>query len=105
MTSNKHVFLSYCRDNKTEVARLRDDLIKAGETVWWDQDIQPGQDWKLEVREAMKAACAVVLCLSAESQAREASGIYTEALDAITIYRDCAPGSIFLIPVRLSECK
>jgi hypothetical protein len=104
MTSNKHVFLSYCRDNKTEVAKLREDLVKAGERVWWDQDIQPGQDWKFEVRKAMKAAYAVVLCLSRESQAREASGIYHEALDAINIYRDCAPGSIFLIPVRLSEC-
>src|SRR5689334_9700214 len=101
----KHVFLSYCRDNMDQVARLRGDLSAAGESVWWDQDIQPGQDWKLEIRQAMKDAYAVVLCFSKESQARNRSGIYPEALDAISAYREYAPGSIFLIPVRLSECE
>ena len=79
----KHVFLSYCRDNVTEVAKLRDALIAAGEQVWWDQDILPGQDWKLAIRQAMKQSYAVILCLSAETEARTASGIYPEAADAI----------------------
>ena len=100
-----HVFLSYCRDNGVEVAQIRDDLLNAGEPVWWDQDILPGQDWKFEIRRAMKNAYAVVLCLSAESAARARSGIYPEAMDAIVAYRKYAPGSIFLIPVRLSECE
>ena len=103
--SKKHIFLSYCRDNATEVARLRNDLIAAGESVWWDQDIKGGQDWKFEIRNAMKNAYAVVLCLSAESEKRSASGIYPEALDAVSAYREYAPGSIFLIPVRLSDCE
>ena len=101
----KHVFLSYCHDNQTEVSRLRNDLIAAGEAVWWDQDLLPGQDWKLEIREAMRDAYAVVLCLSTESQARTTSGIYPEALDAISAYREYAPGTIFLIPIRLSDCR
>lgn len=101
----KHVFLSYCRDNEPEVKQLRDDLIAAGEFVWWDQDIHPGQDWKFEIRQAMRTAYAVVLCLSEESEARVASGIYPEAMDAINLYRELTPGSIFLIPVRLSPCK
>lgn len=29
----------------------------------------------------------------------------TEALDAIAVYREYAPGNIFLIPVRLSDCE
>jgi hypothetical protein len=101
----KHVFLSYCRDNKTEVAKLRDELIAAGEQVWWDQDILPGQDWKNEIRNAMRAAHSVVLCLSRESAERITSGIYPEVLDAIGAYRQYAPGNIFLIPVRLSDCE
>ncbi len=101
----KHVFLSYCRTNKVEVGKLRDELISAGEPVWWDQDILPGHDWKHEIRRAMRDAYAVVLCLSKEAVARTASGIYTEAADAITAYRDLPPGSIFLIPVRLSDCE
>ncbi len=52
----------------------------------------------------MKDSYAVVLCLSKETDARATTGIFPEALDAIAAYREYAPGSIFLIPVRLSEC-
>ena len=101
----KHVFISYCRDNKDEVAELRADLIAAGEHVWWDQDILPGQDWRFEIRNAMKSAYAVVICLSQETASRITSGIYPEVLDAIAVYRQYSPGSIFLIPIRLSACE
>lgn len=105
VTHKKHVFLSYCRENKAEVAILREDLIAAGEAVWWDQDILPGRDWKFEIRTAMRNAYAVVLCLSKETMARTTSGIYPEAVDAIAVYREYSPGKLFLIPVRLSDCE
>lgn len=41
----------------------------------------------------------------AETEARHKSGMFPEALDAIAAYREYAPGSIFLIPVRLSQCE
>ena len=103
--AKKHVFLSYCRDNQAVVAKLRDELIAAGETVWWDQDILPGQTWELEIDKAMKAAYSVVLCLSKESQSRTTTGIYPEARNAIEAYRLYPPGEVFLIPVRLSDCE
>ncbi len=81
--SSRHVFLSYCRDNAAEVARLYEDLTRAGLTVWWDQQIGPGQDWKLAIRTAMKNSSAVLLSLSAEAQQRATTGIYPEACDAI----------------------
>ena len=102
--SKKHVFLSYCHDNTSNVEQLRDDLVAAGEEVWWDQDILPGHDWKLAIDQAMKDAYAVVLCLSNEAQARTTSGIYPEAANAVGALREYAPGGIFLIPVRLSDC-
>jgi DNA-binding Lrp family transcriptional regulator len=102
--AKKHVFLSYCHDNAKEVGKLRDDLIAAGEAVWWDKDILPGEDWKFAIRQAMKNSYAVVFCFSKETEAREESGMFPEARDAIAAYRKYAPGSIFLIPVRLSKC-
>lgn len=101
----KHVFLSYCRDNQTEAAQLYGELLSAGEQVWWDQKILGGQDWNHEIRKAMKEAYAVVVCLSQETEARLKSGIYPELSDAIKVYREYRPGSIFLIPVRLSSCS
>jgi tetratricopeptide (TPR) repeat protein len=99
------VFLSYSRQDAAEVSRLRNDLMVRGIDVWWDGNILPGQDWKHEVREAMKRSSAVILCLSARSQQRTKSYIYTEALDAIAAYRQRRPGEIFIIPVRLSSCE
>ena len=43
-------------------------------------------------------------CLKRPNPA-QTSGIYPEALDAIASYREYSPGSIFLIPVRLSDCE
>ncbi|PYP89439.1 MAG: hypothetical protein DMG65_13380 [Candidatus Angelobacter sp. Gp1-AA117] len=100
----KHVFLSYCRENQAEVKLLRDDLIAAGENIWWDQDLLPGQNWALAIEKAMENAYAVILCLSKESEARVTSGIYPEASDAISAYRQYPPDRIFLIPVLLSDC-
>jgi hypothetical protein len=105
VSQRKHLFLSYCHDNQAEVAKLRDDLIAAGEAVWWDQDILGGQDWKHEIRKAMRDAYAVVFCLSSKTADRITSAIYPEVLDAIAAYREYTPGSIFLIPVRLSDCE
>lgn len=102
--AKKHVFLSYCRDNANDARRLHEALVNAGEPMWWDQDILPGQDWKFEIRKAMRDAYAVLLCLSEETSKRTTSGIYPEALDAINMLREYPPGDIFLIPVRFSEC-
>jgi hypothetical protein len=103
--ARKQVFLSYCHDNTTTVTQLRNGLISAGEAVWWDQDILPGQDWKAAIRKAMNNSYAVVVCLSTELAVRVKSGVYPEISDAISIFREFSPGSIFLIPVRLSDCK
>ena len=103
--SKKHIFLSYCRENAAKVSLLRDALIQAGEPVWWDQDILPGQDWQLEIKKAMKEAYAVVSCLSLETQQRFQSGVYPELRDAIKQLRQMDAGSMFLYPVRLSQCE
>lgn len=62
-------------------------------------------DWRHEIRRAIRRAYAVVICFSQEVAARHRSGIYPEALLAIEEYRQLPPGSIYLIPVRLSECE
>ena len=101
----KHVFISYCLENQSAAAHLREELVSEGEGVWWDQDILPGQDWRLEIRQALRNAYAVILCLSKEVDQRNRSGIFAEAHEAIRICREHTPGNVFLIPVRFSECE
>jgi len=102
----KHVFVSYCHDNKDDVARLVEELETAGEPVWWDENILGGRDWKEEIREAMKNAYAVVVCLSPElTEERYRSGVYPEIRDAIATFRQYGPGHSYIFPVRLAECE
>jgi internalin A len=102
----KHVFVSYCHDNKDDAARLVEDLKNEGERVWWDEDILGGRDWKEAIREAIKNAYAVVVCLSPEAtEARYRSGVYPEVRDAIATFRQYGPGHSYVFPVRLAECQ
>ena len=104
VAKNRHVFISYCHENEEEVGRLREDLINAGERVWWDKDILKGEDWKLAIHGAMADSYAVIVCFSAETDARVTSGMFEEIREAIAMLREHKPGSIFLIPVRLADC-
>ena len=102
----KHVFVSYCHDNREEVARLVRDLEDAGEPVWWDEDIPGGRDWKEAIREAMDNAYAVVVCLSPElTEERHRSGVHPELRDAIATFRQYGPDHAYIFPVRLAECE
>ncbi|HWS85735.1 MAG TPA: toll/interleukin-1 receptor domain-containing protein [Pyrinomonadaceae bacterium] len=101
---HKHVFLSYFHGDRASISKLRDDLKNAGEEVWWDQDILPGQDWELTIEQALRESYAILICLSKKALAQVESGIYPEARTAIEAYKRYKPGSIFLIPVRLNKC-
>lgn len=102
--SQKHVFLSYCHDNFEQARQLHDALAEQGFDVWWDRNILPGQDWKREIRTAIKRSFAVIACFSREVTARDSTGMYPELRSAIGVYCEQAPGSVFLIPVRFSFC-
>jgi TIR domain len=104
-SSSGYVFLSYCRDDFAPVSRLRRALETEGHPVWWDDKIKGGEDWKASVRAAMRGAYAVIICFSSKTAARYSSGIYSELNDAIEIFADLPPHSIFLIPVLLSTCE
>ena len=99
------IFLSYCRENQRQAAVLHQDLVNSGFDVWWDNDILPGEDWKLEVRKAIRRALAVLVCFSRELEQRSGSGVYPEVYEAVQAYREVTPGDIFIIPIRLSECQ
>jgi hypothetical protein len=79
--------------------------MSRGLDVWWDKDIKPGEDWTERIHNAMNSSCAVLVCLSSQLAHRSRSWVYREILDAIAALRETRPGSIFLIPVRLSKCE
>jgi len=101
----KHVFLSYCHDNYEIVSKLHNYLKKLGEQVWWDKNILPGQNLKEEITKAIIDSYAIIFCFSKELYSKDKSGVFPELREAISIYREYPSSTIYIIPVRLSECK
>jgi TIR domain-containing protein len=64
--SNVHerpfIFLSYSRDDRENVVRIRQFLLDHGLPVWWDYDIPAGEEWRSEIsRKVEEAACVLTL--------------------------------------------
>lgn len=60
------VFLSYARaDGQTAAARLRAELGRSGFEIWQDtQDMEGGQAWKEQLRQALRQVDAVVVLMT-----------------------------------------
>lgn len=61
------VFLSYCRADQADAARLAEDLGAAGVEVWWDHLIEGGAAYAKRIEIALEGAGAVVVLWSARS--------------------------------------
>lgn len=100
-----HVFLSYVRENKDLVDRLKTDLKTRRIVTWIDRDsLHPGQLWEEEIRAAIKSASFFIACFSAESEGRRRTQMNEEILTAIEELGR-RPDSDFFIPIRFSECR
>ncbi len=102
----RHVFISYVREDKNEVDRTQRLLEAAGVPVWRDtESLWPGEDWRIRIRQAITAnALAFVACFSQNSERKASSYQREELLLAIDQLRLRNPEQPWLIPVRFSDC-
>jgi len=63
----KNIFLSYSRRDIRRVEELRQALIGQGYRPWIDPNPRPGQDWRLEVDQAIGNADAMIVVITPES--------------------------------------
>lgn len=61
------VFLSYCRADEADAARLASALAQAGVEVWWDHLIEGGVAFAKRIEDALEGAGAVLVLWSARS--------------------------------------
>jgi hypothetical protein len=105
MTEKLKVFLCHASENKPIVKDLHDDLVAAGYAPWLDSEVLlPGMDWDMEIKKGLRASDAVIVCLSSISVAKEGY-IQKELKFAQDIQDEKPRGTIFLIPLRLDNCK
>lgn len=99
------VFLSYTHADITPIRKLYENLSNEGFEVWFDEEsLIPGQEWKSEIEKALENSDVVIVCLSNNSVSKEGF-VQREFKFALDKTLEMTEDGIFLIPVRLEECK
>ncbi len=100
-----NVFLCHSSGDKPAVRDLYQRLLADGFEPWLDEeDLLPGQPWELEIPKAVRAADAIVVCLSQSSITKEGY-VQKEIGEALDVATEKPEGTIFLIPLKLEACE
>ena len=100
------IFISYVRDNTSDVDRLCQDLKSFGIEVWRDRDdIYPGTFWEEAIRKAIQEGAFFIACFSKEYSDR--AKIYMNKELTLAIDELCLrhTDQAWFIPVKLNECE
>jgi len=102
--SSRRIFLCHSSGDKLAVRTLYQRLRENGFNPWLDEeDILPGQDWGREISQAVRLSAIVLVCLS-PSSITKAGYVQKELKQALDLADEQPDGSIFLIPVKLTDC-
>lgn len=98
-------FMIYAHSDREAVHKLYTRLTNDGLAIWFDQKcLLPGQDWKYEIRKAIRRSDRVMICLS--KHFNEQGGYRHDELKlALEKANVLGNDQIFIIPVRLEECE
>ncbi|WP_286817814.1 AAA-like domain-containing protein [Desulfobacter sp. UBA2225] len=99
------VFISYARENQIQAERLYGDLKKAGAEPWLDsKNLLPGEKWKAAIGHALRDSDYVIVLLSTHSVSKRGY-VQAEMKRALDILDEFPSDDIFVIPVRLDDCR
>jgi hypothetical protein len=99
------VFLSHASQDKVLVRELCEKLKNDGFDPWLDEErLFPGMDWNLEIEQALRASDVILLCFSSISVEKEGY-IQREYKRAMRYKEEKPEGAIYVIPVKLDDCK
>ena len=99
------VFLCHAQGDKPAVRELYRRLVADGIDAWLDEEsLLPGQDWQLEIPQAVRTSDAVIVCLS-KGSINKAGYVQKEIKFALDVADAQPQGAIFLIPLRLEDCE
>jgi hypothetical protein len=103
-TQKASIFLIHAHSDRETVHKLYQRMVNDGLNIWLDvEQLQPGQDWQNEIRNALLQCDAVVVCLSHAFD--EQKGYRHEELKLALEKANFLPeDEVFIVPVRLEEC-
>lgn len=101
----RHVFVSYCHENKDTVDRLCQALISHDVTVWVDwENLDPGTPWKQAIQQAIHHGDFFLACFSKEYNARDKTYMTEELSVAIDRLQQKPSDKVWFIPIKLNQC-
>jgi serine/threonine protein kinase len=99
------VFLCHSSEDKPAVRDLYQRLRAEGVAPWLDEeDLLAGQDWRHEIPKAVRESDIVIICLSRQSVTK-IGYVQKEIKYALDVADEQPEGAIFLIPLKLEECR
>ena len=101
----KRIFISYAKEDGITAARLAKDLRHNGLDPWLDSEqIKPGQVWRDQILEAIGSS-RYFLALLSSSSVNKRGYVQLELREALEVLDTFSPSHIFIIPVRVNECR
>lgn len=102
---NLRVFLCHASDDKSFVNRFYSRLVNDGVEAWLDKEkLIPGQNWEVEISNAVKNSDVFIVFLSSKSITKEGF-VQKEIKFALDIADEKPEDTIFIIPARLENCN
>jgi TIR domain len=99
------VFLAYVQEDAVAVDRLFADLAGQGFDPWLDRrKLLPGQNWPRSIEDAIETSDFFIACFSSRSVDKK-GGFQAEIRYALDCARHTPLDEVFIIPVRLDECR
>lgn len=99
------VFIGYATEDTAMAEKLFHVLRARGYAPWLDRKrLLPGQNWPRRIEDAIANADFFVACFSSHSVDKR-GGFQAEVRYALECGRKLPIDDVFLIPVRLDECR
>jgi TIR domain-containing protein len=99
------IFIAYVEEDVRVVERLCDELESHGFDPWFDRrKLLPGQNWPRSIEDAIETTDFVIACFSRNSVTKR-GGFQAEIRYALDCARRVPLDDVFLVPVRLDECR
>lgn len=105
MKTEIRIFISYAREDQGRAREIHQRLVERGYKPWLDEeDLLPGQDFRLVIEKSLTSSDFVIICLSKSSVAKR-SFFQREIKYALDKLQEMRPEDIFVIPARLDDCQ
>jgi formylglycine-generating enzyme required for sulfatase activity len=99
------IFLSYAREDESQVRGVYRRLLDAGFEVWMDKiNLLPGQRWQQEIPHAIRHSDFILIFFSKHSVAKRGY-VQREFRLALDTLEEMPPDAIHTIPIRLDDCQ